>query len=488
VADDTGLSSPVGLAIDGPGNFYISDAGNRRVVELPANGGSPIVITPVAQGYPLMDIAGLAVDTAGDLFIAEPEFQQVVEVFAQYDQPAFCCIWAWQQPQSLAIDAAGDIFAGNVAGPDRLLEYFAAAVNTVDLTPDSFDGQYIGQPSGLSLDGAGDLFAADPQDNRVYELRRSQPPTISFPTPTTLGTTDTTDGPVTTALENVGTTDLLVPGPISGSNPAISSNFTLSSGEDGTCPSATYHTGLYGLVPGDSCLLSISFTPRALGSLNGSLVVTDNSLNASAPGYVSQTIQLTGTGKANAAGLTSPTPGSQLSGSTETFTWYPATGGTIYAFNLGSTGPGSFDLYNSGHISGTSVVASGLPTDNSTIYATLWTYIPNSGSPWVINDYTFRAANKPVALVSPAPGSTLTGSTVTFSWAPGNGSSTYALDLGSTGPGTNNLYNSGHIAATSVTVSGLPTNGETIYAQLWSYIANSGSPWSITNYTYTAAP
>jgi hypothetical protein len=43
-------------------------------------------------------------------------------------------------------------------------------------------------------------------------------------------------------------------------------------------------------------ILSISFRPAAVGTLSGSLVLTDNNRNAAAPGYTTQSISLSGTG------------------------------------------------------------------------------------------------------------------------------------------------------------------------------------------------
>jgi hypothetical protein len=43
--------------------------------------------------------------------------------------------------------------------------------------------------------------------------------------------------------------------------------------------------------------LPISFTPTAVGAISGALVLTDNALNATAPGYTAQSIPLSGTGR-----------------------------------------------------------------------------------------------------------------------------------------------------------------------------------------------
>jgi hypothetical protein len=97
----------------------------------------------------------------------------------------------------------------------------------------------------------------------------------------------------------------------------------------------------------------------------------------------------------------------------------------------------------------------------------------------------FRAvptATKAV-MSSPATNTTLGGSNQAFSWSTGTGVSAYWLYLG-TSAGASNLYDSGQTTATSRAVTGLPTNGSTIYARLWSQIAGA---WVFNDYTYTAS-
>lgn len=76
----------------------------------------------------------------------------------------------------------------------------------------------------------------------------------------------------------------------------------------------------------------------------------------------------------------------------------------------------------------------------------------------------------PATLTSPAPESVLSGASATFSWKPAAGVRTYQLWLSLTPQGSSRLYDSGRITATSVKVTGLPTNGATIYATLYSEI------------------
>ena len=179
--------------------------------------------------------------------------------------------------------------------------------------------------------------------------------------------------------------------------------------------------------------------------------------------------------------LISPAPGSTLPGSSVIFTWAPTPGATAYALNLTGAGRRSTHIYTSGNITATSVAVPGLPTDGSTINGQLWALVGNA---WVSSSYTFTAAlTAAAALTAPTPGSTLGGSGVTFSWSQATGATAYALSLGSTGPGTSDIFNSGPVPGTSITVFTLPTNGQPIYAELYYEIAGV---WYNVAYMYTA--
>jgi len=164
--------------------------------------------------------------------------------------------------------------------------------------------------------------------------------------------------------------------------------------------------------------------------------------------------------------LTTPAPGSVLSGSSVTFTWTAGGGPASYQLWLGTTGVGSQNLYDSGATTATTETVSGLPANGAPVYARLWWEIDAA---WQSADYIYFEAGTPVppALITPVPGRILSGSTVAFAWTPSAGVTDYQLWLGSTRVGAQNLYDSGATKATTVTVSGLPTNGVTVYARLW---------------------
>jgi len=185
--------------------------------------------------------------------------------------------------------------------------------------------------------------------------------------------------------------------------------------------------------------------------------------------------------------LTSPTPGSILTGSSATFQWNSGTGvATAYWIDVGSNAGGN-QYYQSGSLptSTTSVTVNGLATDASTIYVTLYSLI---GGVWTSNAYTFTAANGNSGLAvmqTPIPTSTLSGSTQTFTWSAGSGATAYWMDIGST-LGGNDIYQSGNLGgALTTTVYSLPANNSTIYVTLYSYV---GGQWLYNAYTYTSGP
>lgn len=182
--------------------------------------------------------------------------------------------------------------------------------------------------------------------------------------------------------------------------------------------------------------------------------------------------------------ITSPPPNSTLTGSTVNFIWTLGSGATNYWIDAGNT-PGGNQYFQSGPLGNVNHgTVTGLPTDGSMVYVTLFTYV---GGQWLNNQYTYTAfslSGSGGVITTPPNNSTLTGSTVTFNWTAGAGASAYWLDIGSTAGGSN-YYNSGNLGnVLTTTASGLPTDGSTVYATLFSYV---GGQWIYNQYQYTAA-
>jgi hypothetical protein len=364
-------------------------------------------------------------------------------------------------PSGVAVDAAGDVFIDDL-GNDRVVEVPAGAGPQIQL------GGELTNLSSILVDSSGNVFISQDSQTSVIKLPRSQAPALSFAT--TQFATTSVDSPQTVGVENIGNQ------PLSLSDVSYPVDFPIDFSENG---SEDLCIGMASVTPGQTCDLPINFTPLHLGSLKENLTIADNSLNAT--GAV-QSITLSGTSVSQpvAAVLTSPAPGSTFAGSSVTFTWTAANGATGYYLLIGSTGAGSNNIYNSAEKTVTSYTFTGMPTNGETIYVRL---ITNFNGTWEYNNYTFTALAQ-AALTSPVQGSTFTGSSVTFTWSAAPTATGYYLLIGSTGVGSNNIYNSALKTVTTYTFASMPVNGETIYVRL---TTNFNGTWLSKDYTFKAS-
>jgi hypothetical protein len=180
--------------------------------------------------------------------------------------------------------------------------------------------------------------------------------------------------------------------------------------------------------------------------------------------------------------LTSPTPGSTLSGSSVTFTWSPASSGVqAYYLDVGTSSQVN-EYYSQNQGLSTSMTVNGLPTNGSTIIVTVYSEFNGT---WYNNQYTYTAFNpqsQAATMVSPANGSTFSGPSVTFAWNSVTGAQAYYLDVG-TSSHVNQYYSQNQGLNTSVTVGGLPTNGSQVNVTLYTEF---GGNWYSNLYIYTA--
>jgi Bacterial Ig-like domain (group 3) len=170
------------------------------------------------------------------------------------------------------------------------------------------------------------------------------------------------------------------------------------------------------------------------------------------------------------------TPSSGTLAASQLFTWNNGAGPVDYVLLLGTTAVGSSDLYNSEVTTATSATVT-IPSDGLTVYGTLRQLI---GGTWMVTHYTFTESGAPTpATLTPSSGTLL--ASQTFTWSNGSGAVDYVLLLGTTAPGSSDIYNSEVTTATSATVS-IPSKGVTVYATLRQLI---GGTWQVTRYTFT---
>jgi len=173
--------------------------------------------------------------------------------------------------------------------------------------------------------------------------------------------------------------------------------------------------------------------------------------------------------------MATPVNGTIFNSTSQTFTWNDS-GATSYYLEVGTT-VGAKDI-GGGSTTLTSKTVSSLPTNGSPVYVRLWSVF---GSTWIPKDYTYTAL-APASISAPANGTTLSGSSQNFIWNDA-GATSYYLQAG-TSVGASN-FGGGSTATTSKTISGLPTDGSTIYVRLWSVF---GQTWTYIDTNYISGP
>ena len=264
--------------MDGAGDLFIVDFGNSRVVEIPAAGAA---CPDHGAHHRLGNVLSVAVDGAGDVFAGNGG--QVVEV------PAGCASAACQttiatgldEASGVTVDAAGDVFITDTFN-SRVLEVPAGCASAACQTTVGAGFTY---PYGVGVDRVGDIFITDNfNDGVISEINRSVPPTLSFAL-TNAGSTST-DSPQSVSIQNVG-------------NQTLTGSLTLSTlGTNFTQTTTPDCSGEFPLAPGATCSESFSFTPQTTGYLTGAASFSDNTLNLS-PLVSLQTINLIGNGGLN---------------------------------------------------------------------------------------------------------------------------------------------------------------------------------------------
>ena len=136
------------------------------------------------------------------------------------------------------------------------------------------------------------------------------------------------------------------------------------------------------------------------------------------------------------AAITSPAPGAPCPAPRRPSPGARARARSSYSLWVGTT-PGGNNLYSAGDGDGT-LRRGDQPAGNGRAH--LRPALDAAPTGWFSTDYTYTAVNYGQATItSPTPGSTLTGTSATFTWSAGTGALSYSLWVGTTAGG-NNLY------------------------------------------------
>jgi len=374
-----GFNYPRGVAVDGAGNVFVADWGYSQVQEIPPGCTSAACVKVLGSGF--NSPYGVAVDSLGNVFVADGGNQAVKEILAAggYVTVNSLAPGGWNWPEDVVLDGNNNLFVvddfkGSPCplvcwnGDNASFAELPAAngyttVNTLatsfstpfEVAADGVGNMYItaflyyeatseflasdgyvveqnldwsggSATSGVAVDDTGNLYFANA--SAAVKLDYVSPPSLSFATETTVGSTDSVDGAQQFMVQNNGNTALNLTG-----MQLSSANFTLD-------PNTTTCSTSAPLNSGKSCVIGVLFTPTTSGTLAGMLTLADNNLNGTG---TSQQIALSGVTPPPAPVINSG-PANPSSAATATFTFSDAQAGVTFLCGM----DGNYSLCSSG--------------------------------------------------------------------------------------------------------------------------------------------
>lgn len=379
----SGLSAPEGLAIDGGGNLYIADSGNNRVLRLPWTGSN--YGTQATLGSGLSAPFSVAADALGNIYIGDKNNSRVVrEAWNGVSFGAQSVVASSiGNPIGVAVSAGGQIFiASQSASPLYEVPWTGSAWGAPIAIPVTGFSNAV----ALTVDGAGNLYISNNgrsgSGTSPIKVDLVDAPSLSF-ADTAMGSTSS-DSPKTVTVQNIGNTTLQFPVPSTGTNPSIAVGFKLDGAT--TCPQETPLSTQNGLLAqGTTCTLAVDFTPAAVGPDSGSLVLSDNSLNANNP-YTFQLISLSGTGLAAPTVTSGSNQTTAYSASAQNVTLSATVTSTGGAVNEGTV---TFKVLNGGTAVGTATTSGTLTNGAASV-----SYQLPAGT--LVGTYTIQAVYNPL--------------------------------------------------------------------------------------------
>ena len=203
-ASQAQLGYPEGVAVDGPGNLYVSDSRNNRIRMVSAFTGTISTIAGTGEwgysgdGGPAIEAQlrypeGLTVDGAGNLYIADGRrVRKVDATTGTISTIAGTGEWGYggdggpatqaqlRYPSGLTVDGAGNLYIADGSNYRiRKVDVCTGTINTIAGTGEqgySGDGSFataakLGYATGIAVGSNGNVYIADIENHRVRVLK-----------------------------------------------------------------------------------------------------------------------------------------------------------------------------------------------------------------------------------------------------------------------------------------------------------------------------
>ncbi|GAA4453549.1 hypothetical protein GCM10023189_18770 [Nibrella saemangeumensis] len=201
-AVETILNSPVAIAADAAGNFFIADGANNRIRKVNVSDGTISTVagtgsaTASGDGGSALNAglrpSGLAFDAAGNLYIAERfnhrirkvTIDGIISTVAGTGTAGFlgdnglATSARLNEPLAIAVDGAGNLYIADRAN-NRIRKVdkdgFISTIAGTGTAGFSGDGDkaklaQLNKPNNVAVDGAGNLYFSDDANNRIRKI------------------------------------------------------------------------------------------------------------------------------------------------------------------------------------------------------------------------------------------------------------------------------------------------------------------------------
>jgi len=157
----TGFTAPEGVAVDAAGNVYVCDNSKNAIFKIPAGGGTPVELI---AGAGLNGPTGIAVDVAGNIYIANNKGNNIKELPAG-GTTTILLASGFGTVYDLAVDAVGNVFVADEGNSviKRIPTGGGTPVVIAQAVP-------VSQPSAIALDANSNIYVADGSSQYIYEI------------------------------------------------------------------------------------------------------------------------------------------------------------------------------------------------------------------------------------------------------------------------------------------------------------------------------
>ncbi len=190
-SDGTGTAAkfhePRGLAIDSSGTLYVADYENQLVRKVSSAGvvttlagGADIIGSTDGQGTAarFMALQGIAVDGAGNVYVTESGNRNVRKITASGLVTTLTTgTGNFGEPRGIAVDASGNLYVGDYGSnvvrkvtSTGTVSTHAGTSPTAGSTDGTTSSALFNAPSGVAMDSAQNLYVADTLNNTVRKI------------------------------------------------------------------------------------------------------------------------------------------------------------------------------------------------------------------------------------------------------------------------------------------------------------------------------